>query len=147
MKKLFLPVVAMLAVLLPPLTSAHAENAVPETGLYAFETSAGMKVGAAFGVLPALDADDELLSVTSPISPNIEIHEMKEVDGIMKMRKVDFMPVAKDTDNKLGPMGYHLMLMGLSAPLQKGTDFPVTLNFKHAGAKTLTVPVLARKAK
>ena len=131
----------------PSSALAQTENTAPATGLYAFETSAGMKVGAAFGALPTVTADDELISVTSPISPRIEIHEMKEVNGIMQMRKVDAIPVIANKENALSPTGYHLMLMDLSAPLAEGTDFPLTLKFKNADAKTLTVPVLSRKAK
>ena len=106
-----------------------------------------MKVGAAFGELSGGDIDDELLSVTSPMSPRIEIHEMKDVNGIMQMRKVDFMPLKKNTENKLSPMGYHLMLMDLKAPLTKGTEIPVTLQFKNAGEKKMNIPVLSRQAK
>ncbi len=140
-------ILALLTIFFPLLAFAKTENNIPSTGLYAFETSAGMKVGAAFGQLTGGDIDDQLLSVTSPISPRIEIHEMKEVGGIMQMRKVDFMPIEKNKENMLSPMGYHLMLMDLKYPLQKGTDFPVTLVFKKAGQKTMTIPVLARKAK
>lgn len=131
----------------PSSALAQTENTAPVEGLYAFETSAGMKVGAAFGALPTVTADDELISVTSPISPRIEIHEMKEVNGIMQMRKVDAIPVLANKENKLVPTGYHLMLMDLSAPLVKGTEFPLTLKFKNTGEKTVTIPVLSRKAK
>lgn len=140
-------ILALFALSFPLSALAQTENTAPVAGLYAFETSAGMKVGAAFGALPTVTADDELLSVTSPISPRIEIHEMKEVDGIMRMRKVDAIPVLANKKNMLAPTGYHLMLMGLSAPLVKGTDFPLTLKFKNAGEKIVTIPVLSRKAK
>lgn len=140
-------ILVLLTVLFPLLAFAQTENTIPKTGLYAFETSAGMKVGAAFGELSGGDVDDELLSVTSSVSPRIEIHEMKDVNGIMQMRKVAFMPIKKNTENKLGPMGYHLMLMDLKAPLQKGTNIPVTLVFKNAGEKKMNIPVLARQAK
>jgi copper(I)-binding protein len=136
----------LLAALLFPLSAfAQDETKLPASALYAFETSAGMKVGAAFGILHGGEVDDELLSVTSPISPRIEIHEMKEVNGIMQMRQVASMPIEKNKDNALSANGYHLMLMDLAAPLQKGQEFPVTLMFKKAGAKTLTVPVMSRK--
>ena len=140
-------ILALLAILMPVAAFAQSETTVPTKGLYAFETSVGMRTGAAFGVLPHVTEDDELLSVTSSISPRVEIHEMKEVNGIMQMRKVEAMPVQKDQDNKLAPTGYHLMIMDLKGPLKKGTDFPITLKFKKAGEKTLTVPVLDRKAK
>lgn len=138
----------LLATLLFPLSAFAQDDAkVPASALYAFETSAGMKVGAAFGTLHGSDVDDELLSVTSPVSPRIEIHEMKEVNGIMQMRKVASMPIAKNTDNALSATGYHLMIMDLPKPLVKGEEFPITLTFKNAGTKTLTVPVMSRKTK
>lgn len=139
--------IALFTLLLPLSAYAQTENTAPTTGLYAYETSAGMKVGAAFGPLPSVQENDELLSVTSPISPRVEIHEMKEVNGIMQMRKVSSMPVEKDKENALAPTGYHLMIMDLKEPLKKGDTFPVTLVFKKAGEKTVTVPVLDRKAK
>lgn len=113
-------------------------------GLYAFETSSGMRVGAVFGVLPPLIDADDLVSVTSPVSSRIEIHEMKDVDGIMKMRKVDFIPLKRQEENILLPTGYHLMLMNLKSPLQEGTEFPMTLVFRKASSVTVTVPVLGR---
>jgi hypothetical protein len=35
--------------------------------------------------------------------------------------------------------GYHLMLMGLKAPLKDGDRFPVVLNFKRAGEREVMV--------
>lgn len=139
--------IVLLAILFPFSAVAQPEDVGSTTGLYAFETSVGMRVGAAFGLLPVLAEDDELLSVTSPVLPRVEIHEMKEVGGIMQMRKVGFMPLEKNKENQLRPMGYHLMLMDLKGPLKKGSEFPLTLVFKKAGQKTVIVPVLAREAK
>ena len=34
----------------------------------------------------------------------------------------------------LQPRGYHLLLIGLKAPLAKGTRLPVTLTFEKAGS-------------
>jgi copper(I)-binding protein len=41
----------------------------------------------------------------------------------------------------LKPGGYHIMLMGLSAPLKEGDSFPLSLTFAHAGSTTVTVKV------
>jgi copper(I)-binding protein len=41
----------------------------------------------------------------------------------------------------LAPGGYHLMLMGLKAPLRAGDTFPLTLQFEHAPPLTVTVAV------
>jgi len=51
---------------------------------------------------------------------------------VMKMREVKVieLPAGKRVD--LGTSGYHLMLVGLKAPLKAGKDIPLTLNIKVA---------------
>jgi periplasmic copper chaperone A len=44
---------------------------------------------------------------------------------------------------ELKPGGYHVMLMGLVAPLKEGETVPVTLTFKAKDGKTQTVEVKA----
>ena len=41
----------------------------------------------------------------------------------------------------LAPGGYHVMLMGLKAPLKEGQSFPLTLTFEHAGKVEVEVMV------
>ena len=41
----------------------------------------------------------------------------------------------------LQPGGYHVMLMGLHAPLIEGSSFPLTLSFDNGKDVTLTVKV------
>lgn len=134
---------ALVTILFP--LYAFAAGAAPQ--LYAYETSVGMSMGAVFGILPSLNEDDELLSVTTPICDHVEIHKMSEENGIMKMRRVDSIIVTKNAETKLDPTGYHLMLIGLKSALQDGQKFPVTLHFKKTGAVMMDVPVTARKAK
>ena len=43
------------------------------------------------------------------------------------------MPIPANGTVALGPSGYHLMLMDLKAPLQKGETFKASLTFEHAG--------------
>jgi copper(I)-binding protein len=42
---------------------------------------------------------------------------------------------------EMKPGGYHIMLMGLKAPLKTGEEIEITLTFEKAGALTLKVPV------
>ena len=46
---------------------------------------------------------------------------------------------------ELKPGGYHLMLMGLKAPLKDGEKLPLTLKFEKAGAVVVTVNVESPK--
>ena len=41
----------------------------------------------------------------------------------------------------LKPRGYHLLLLGVKAPLAKGSTLPVTLTFEKAGAVTVEFAV------
>lgn len=127
------------------LSSAPACADVAVTNPQSYETASGMKVGAALMELRS-DADDKLLSAASPVAERVEIHTMSEDNGIMKMRKVENIPLAANADVKLEPSGYHLMLMGLKEPLKAGTEFPVTLTFEKGKAETVTVKVLSRSA-
>lgn len=136
--------IVLLACILP--LSAFAQTS-GDAKLFAYETAETVPMGAVFGSLPKFAVDDELLSVTSPVAETVEIHSMQDDNGIMKMRKVESLPLPKDAEVVLAPTGYHIMLIKLKAPLKYGEAFPVTLNFKQAGAVTIDVPVTTRKAK
>jgi hypothetical protein len=121
--------------------------AAEKVGLYAYETSVGMTVGAVFGVLPPVSADDRLMSVTSSVCDYVEIHEMTDDNGIMRMRPIPFLDVGADKENKLDATGYHLMLMQLKSPLKNGEHIPLTLVYQKAGNVIVDVPVYSRKTK
>ncbi len=46
----------------------------------------------------------------------------------------------------LAPGGFHLMMMGLKAPLKQGTSVPVTLVFEKAGKIDVDLAVEAMGA-
>jgi len=57
-----------------------------------------------------------LVGVASPVAQRAEIHEMKEEDGMMKMRAVKAVELPAGTTVSLAPGGLHLMLFGLAGP-------------------------------
>lgn len=85
---------------------------------------------------------DRLLSAASPAAEAVEIHA-SEMDsrGVMTMRPVEAVPVEPGADAELKPGGYHIMLVGLVAPLEEGSTIPLTLRFEKAGDVTMEVPV------
>ena len=134
------------ALLLFMLSPAAFAVDVPDR-LYAYETAPGMSVGAVFGSLPDVGKDDVIVSVSAEsICDHVEIHQMIEESDIMKMRKIDSLPVHGQVSHILSPRGYHLMLMKLAQPLKRGMEFPLTLHFKEAGDKIVEVPVISRQA-
>ena len=63
-------------------------------------------------------------------------------NGVMKMRPVDGgFTIEPGKTVKLGPNGYHLMIMDLKSPLKQGGKVPVTLEFEKAGKVAVTLDV------
>ena len=81
---------------------------------------------------------DRLVDVTSNLARKTELHKMEKVNGVMKMRQVeggiDLLP---GKTIQLAPGGFHVMLVGLNAPLTAGSIFEITLVFQNAGEKTI----------
>jgi hypothetical protein len=105
-------------------------------------TVAGQSATGAFMQLKS-PADTSLVSAASPVAKIVEIHEMKMDAGVMKMSAIDALAVPAGKTVELKPGGYHVMLMGLAAPLKEGETVPVTLTFKAKDGKTQTVEVRA----
>jgi copper(I)-binding protein len=90
---------------------------------------------------------DRLLSATSPAAATVEIHTMTMDGGIMRMRPLpDGLAIPARGSAALKPGGAHLMLIGLKAPLVKGTLVPVTLRFAKAGPVKVELKVEAAGA-
>jgi periplasmic copper chaperone A len=106
-------------------------------------TVAGQKVTGAFMKLAPAD-DATLVSASSPIASSVEIHEMKHEGGVMKMRAVDRLPLAKGRVVALEPGGYHVMLVGLTKAVNAGDDVPIALTFEDRQGKRSVVEVVAK---
>ncbi|OEJ65103.1 copper chaperone PCu(A)C [Magnetovibrio blakemorei] len=106
--------------------------------------SAGMaKAGAAFMTLHNdTGMDDTLIAAKSDVASRVELHTHLMEGGVMKMREVKGgIPVKNGASQDLKPGSYHVMFMGLKAPFQENSTFPVTLVFEHAGEKSIVVEV------
>jgi len=102
--------------------------------------------GAAYLTLTDSGAADKLTAVSTPVAGTADVHETINDKGTMKMRPVEGgLPLTPGKPVTLSPGGYHVMLMGLKAPLKAGDTFPMTLTFEHAPPQTVTVTVEAPK--
>lgn len=82
--------------------------------------------------------EDRLVGATSNLARKTELHKMEMDNGVMKMRPVEGgidLPAGKTIH--LSPGGYHVMLIGLNAPLTANSIFEITLVFRNAGVKTV----------
>ncbi len=153
MKKLLF--VAASAALCQAALAAGVEVSEP----WARQTVQGMVNGGVFMDLKNDTAGEiTLIGGSSPAAKSIEIHEHVHAEikdpktgqkamG-MKMQAIPGgLKVAKGQTVTLKPGSYHVMLMGLAKPLQPGDKFPLTLKFKGAPEKTVTVEVRANAEK
>ncbi|MFK7837718.1 MAG: copper chaperone PCu(A)C [Sulfitobacter sp.] len=100
--------------------------------------------GAAFLMLMnASDKDDRLIAASTDIAGRVELHTHKEdANGVMQMMEVEegfVIPAGGMHHLKRG--GDHIMLMGLTRPLEQGEEIEVTLTFEEAGEVTVQIPV------
>jgi copper(I)-binding protein len=62
-------------------------------------------------------------------------------EGMMRMRQVDSIGLEPGKSTQLEPGGYHIMFIGLGAPLRAGDHIPLTLRFEQAGEVEIQIPV------
>ena len=134
---------ALAGVLALAAIAAPAEAAPPQvtaTGAYCRATPAGGKVGACYVTLKA-SGDDALVGVSTPAAGRGEVHDMTTDGGVMRMRKLERLPLAAGAAVTLAPGGKHLMLMQLKAPLRVGTSVTLVLTFERSAPLRLQAPV------
>ncbi len=85
----------------------------------------------------------KLVGFSSSACKTAELHSMTHENGMMKMREVQSVALPAGKRVNLGESGYHLMLIGLKAPLKAGESVPLLLNIKLANKEVVTVAVKA----
>jgi len=108
---------------------------------WARASAGSAKTGVAYLTITDQGAPDRLTGVTTPVAATAELHETMGDMGNMKMRPLAGLDLAPGKPVKLAPGGYHVMLLGLKAPLKAGDSFPLTLQFEHAPPLTVNVAV------
>ena len=90
---------------------------------------------------------DRLISVTSDIAGETQIHEMAMQGDVMKMRPLaDGLEIPAGKTVVLAPGGFHIMFMGLKQTLVEGETITVTLTFEKAGTVDVVLPIEAAAA-
>ncbi len=113
-------------------TTAQAQPApVRAEGAWARATPPRAEAGAVYLTLVAPVAD-QLMAVSSPAAATAVVHEMAMDAGVMRMREVASLALPAGQSVALKPGGFHVMLMGLKAPLREGQSVPLRLTFASA---------------
>ena len=121
-------------------TAAHAQVTVKNAWVRA--TVPQQQATGAFMQLQAA-RDSKLVSASSPLTPTVEVHEMRMQDNVMRMRQVPAieLPVGKTVE--LEPGGYHLMLLNLKQQVKEGDTVPLTLVIEGKDGKRESVELKA----
>ena len=89
------------------------------------------------------EAVDYLIAASSPAATSVSIHQSTITDNIVKMVKIEQLPLPINQDVIFTPGSYHLMLSGLKYPLLAGMSVPIELSFKNNGNVTIQFIVKA----
>ena len=142
-----LPVVVL--ILIASLAQSFAASPITIERPWARASAAGQTVGGGFmTILHQGATEDRLVSATTPMAREVQIHTMNMDGGVMRMRPVEGgLAIPAGGRVVLQPGGLHLMFMELSAPLVAGSTFPVTLRFANAGDIKVEFNIEARTAR
>ena len=121
-------------------SAAHAQVTVDKP--WVRTTVAQQTTSAAYFTVTSAQGG-RIVDASSPAATSAEVHEMKMDGDMMKMRSVDALPLPAGKPVEFKPNGYHLMLMGLKAPLKAGDVVPIKLVVEDAKGKRQTVDVKA----
>jgi periplasmic copper chaperone A len=95
----------------------------------------GATVAAGYMTIKNTGAEpDRLVGGSTPVAGKLEIHQMTMDKGVMTMRPLpDGLEIKPGATVDLKPSSYHLMIMGLKQPIERGKPFKASLTFEKAG--------------
>jgi hypothetical protein len=132
------------AILVSTRASAHeiTAGALAISHPWARATAASAKVGALYLTVANTGAEaDRLTGISTDVAERCELHLSETSGDVMVMRAIESLAIPAGGSATFAPKGAHVMLMGLKAPLQKGTSFTATLHFEKAGDIAVEVKV------
>lgn len=143
----------LVTALLPVTAAAQAHDTVTELGAlrivnpWTRAAGQGMQGGGFLVIRNTGAMPDRLLSANSPAAGRIELHTHIRDGDVMRMRPVQDIQVPPNGEVSLQPGGLHLMLIGLTQPMNMGQAIPVTLRFEQAGEVSIQLAVQAAGAR
>ena len=113
---------------------------------FAFPSPPGALAAGGYVTITNTGAEDERLTGgVSSFSEVTEIHEMKMVEGVMKMRELaQGVKIPAGESVTLQPGGLHVMFMQLTQPLVEGESKPGSLTFANVGQVIVEYKVINR---
>jgi copper(I)-binding protein len=135
----------MLAALLISFASHAASNAggIEISGAWSRATAPGQDA-ASVDMTITSKRPASLVGASSPACKAVQLHSMVMKSGMMIMREVKTIELPAGKRVNLHDNGYHLMMVGLKAPLKEGERVPVTLNVKVGKHRMVEIKTSAK---
>ncbi len=100
-------------------------------GAWARATAPGQDTGMAdFTITINSKQPATLVGASSKVANKTELHSMTHENGMMMMRQVEAIELPAGEPFELGRNNFHVMLVGLKAPLKAGEKFLLVLSIK-----------------
>lgn len=115
---------------------------------FAREVPPGAPASASFMTLDNMsDQAIKLVLANSDVSKIVELHTHTNDNGVMRMRKVEFIEIPANGQTVLKPGGLHIMLINPIARLTAGQTVSVKLQFEDGSTKQVDMPVKSFKSR
>jgi len=112
------------------------------SGAWARPGAKGQNSAAYLTVINGTASTDTLIGASSNVSKKAQVHESYKTDsGETGMRPAGNLIIESGDKLQIEPGGYHIMLINLNRELAVGDSLDLTLNFRHAGDKTVRIPI------
>lgn len=133
----------LLTLLLAGCTAPGNVGDVEIEDAWARATAPGQTGAAAYmTIVNDSDEDVRLMGASSDLG-TASLHRTLIEDGVASMRPiVGGLTVSAGESARLEPQGDHVMITGLTAPLEAGTTFDLMLDFETGEDRTITVEVV-----
>jgi len=92
---------------------------------------------AAYLIIQNEGGADTLVSVSSPLADEVQMHISEMKDDVMSMRREESVPIPAHGTVTYAPGGRHLMVFGIHDGVKAGDKLTLTLTFKRAGTMTV----------
>ncbi|HEY8520946.1 MAG TPA: copper chaperone PCu(A)C [Gammaproteobacteria bacterium] len=121
--------------------TAAASQPLSVSNAWARATPPGATTAAAYLDIENAGAADSLVGVRSDAARAVEVHGTRHEHGMMRMERLEELPVPSGEVTRLEPGGRHLMFIDIARPFAPGETVTVTLQFANAGEIEVELPV------
>jgi len=124
-----------------PVSAQQAQfGALSIQGAYVKPTVQGQINSAGYLKITNTGADDKLLSASTGMANQVQLHFMGMQGDVMKMNEVAAIDLPSGKTVELKPGSYHLMILGVKAPIKPGDNLKMKLKFQKAGELEMVFP-------